>query len=236
MSGRFWAIAAALTGLGVLGLFAAFAMLPEAKAAAACLPPGSVVQFELVRNAADLYAIFGPAGVACHDLSIAAMDAVNTLDIHAFIPTYTLFCICSALFLSNGALRPLAIAAIAAAIAALAGDYLETFTLLRLTHTLDDPSALLPQLQLGAWGKFGALAMHAFFCAGLCFFEGKRRPILGALLLLPIPGFAAAAYNHIAFANFMNLAFAIAWLALVVMAIVGAVMGGKRAEAAPQAA
>lgn len=236
MSGRFWAIAAALTGLGVLGLFAAFAMLPEAKAAAACLPPGSVVQFELARSAADLYAIFGPPGAACHDLSKAAMDAVNALDVRAFIPTYTLFCICSALFLSRGALNPLALAAIASAFAALAADYLETFTLLQLTRTLDDASALLGQLQLGAWGKFGALVMHAFFCAGLCFFEGKRRPILGTLLLLPLPGFAAAAYNHIAFANVMNLSFAVAWLALMVMAIIGSFISRKSANAAPAAA
>lgn len=235
MSGRFWAIATALTGLGVLGLFAVFAMLPEAKAAASCLPAGSVVQFELARNAADLNAIFGPPGAACHALAITAMDAVNTLDIHAFIPTYTLFCICAALFLSGGALRPLALAAIAAALAALAGDYLETFTLLRLSHSLEAPDSMLPHLQLGAWSKFGALAMHAFFCAGLCFFDGKRRPILGALLLLPVPGFAAAAYNHIAFSNFMNLAFAIAWLALMAMAIVGAFVG-KKAEAPQPAA
>lgn len=235
MSGRFWAIATALTGAGVLALFAAFAMLPEAKAAGSCLPPGSVVMFELARNAADLNAIFGAPDARCHSLAIAAMDAVNTLDIHAFIPTYTVFCVCAALFLSGGALRPLVIAAIASAIAALAGDYLETFTLLRLTHTLDAPDALLPQLQLGAWSKFGALAMHAFFCAGLCFLEGKRRPILGALLLLPLPGFAAAAYNHIAFSNFMNLSFAIAWLALIAMAISGAILK-QRAEAAPQSA
>jgi hypothetical protein len=36
-----------------------------------------------------------------------------------------------------------------------------------------------------------------------------------------VPGFAAAAFDHIAFSNVMNLAFAIAWLALVAMAIIG---------------
>lgn len=222
MNARLWTIATVVTGLGVLGLFVAFAMLPEAKAAAHCLGAGSVVQFELARNAADLAAIFGPPGSACHPLAIASMDAVNTLDVHAFIPTYTLFCICAGLFLSGGEVRrPFAIAAVLAALLALAGDYLETFTLLKLTHALDAPESLLPSLQLGAWSKFAMLAVHALCCAGLCFTLEKRRVILGVLLLLPAPGVAIAAFDHIQFANIMNAAFAIAWIALIVVAIVG---------------
>ncbi len=235
MSGRLWAIAAAVTGLATVGITVAFTLLPEARAAAVCMPAGAVVQFELARNAADLATIFGAPESPCHALTVTAMDAINTLDTRAFIPTYSFFCICAALFLSGGVVRPLTLAAIAAALAALAGDYLETITLLRTTHALDAPNDLLVQSQLGAWSKFGALAMHAFFCAGLCFFETKRRPILGMLLLLPLPGFALAAYDHIAFANIMNLAFAVAWIALMVMAIVS-VFTGSRAALAGQPA
>lgn len=220
---RGWTYAAIVTGLGVLGLFVAFATLPEAKAATHCLTSGSVVLFELARNASDLNAIFGAPGSDCRNLAIAAMDAVNTLDIHAFIPTYTLFCICAAMFLSNGeARRPFAIAAILAALLALAGDYLETLTLLKLTRALDAPEALLPQLQIGAWSKFAMLAAHALCCAGLCFTMEKRRPILGVLLLAPAPGLAAAAYDHLTLSSVMNASFAIAWIALIVTAIVAA--------------
>jgi hypothetical protein len=79
---------------------------------------------------------------------------------------------------------------------------------------------LLHSSQLGAWAKFALLAAHALFCAGLCFLADKRRMILGLLLLLPTPGVAAAAYNHVALANVMNAAFAIAWIALLVPAAV----------------
>lgn len=222
-SARGWAYATIVTGLGVLGLFVAFATLPEAKAAAQCLSSGSVVLFELARNASDLNAIFGAPGSDCRTLAVAAMDAVNTLDIHAFIPTYTLFCICAALFLSDGeARRPFAIAAILAALLALAGDYLETLTLLKLTHALEAPEALLPQSQLGAWSKFAMLALHAACCAGLCFTMAKRRPILGVLLLLPAPGLVAAVCNHLTLSSIMNASFAIAWIALIVTAIIAA--------------
>jgi hypothetical protein len=232
VNARAWAWATVATGLGTLGLFVAFATLPEAKAAAACLPAGSVVQFALARSAADLAAIFGTPESACRPLAVAAMDAVNTLDTRAFIPTYTAFCICAALFLGGGVLRrPLLIAAIAAALVALAGDYLETFTLLKLTHTLDAPNALLPPLELGAWTKFAALAVHALACAGLCFTGEKRRNILGVLLVLPAPGLAAAAYNHLTLANAMNAGFAIAWIALLIVAIMSALRGAPKAGA-----
>ena len=219
MTQRGWGIATLLTGLIALGLFVVFAMLPEMRAAAQCLPAGSVVQFELARNVQDLAAIFGPSGSACRTLAVAAMDAVNRIDLIAFIPAYTTFCMCAALLLANGDWRrPLAVAAVFAALLAAAADYLETTTLLDLTQNLDYPDPLLQSSQLGAWSKFALLAAHALFCGGLCFVGDKRRPILGVLLLAPTPGVAAAAYDHVVLANAMNGAFAVAWIALLVVA------------------
>lgn len=218
MSARFWAIATLVTGLISLGLFVVFAMLPEMRAAADCLPAGAVVQFELARDVDQLRAIFGAPDSQCRPLAVAAMDAVNHIDLIAFIPAYTAFCMCAALFLAGGAWRPLTIAAVGAALFAAAGDLLETTTLLDITQRLDDPGDLLNLSQLGAWSKFALLAAHAVFCAGLCFVAEKRRPILGVLLLLPAPGVAAAAFNHVTLANAMNGAFAIAWIALLVVA------------------
>jgi len=230
VSPRGWASATVVAGVATLGLFVVFALLPEMRAAAGCLPAGSVVQFEFAHDTADLLAIFGPADGACRPLAIAAMDAVNRIDLIAFIPAYTAFCICAALYLSGGAWgRPLAVAAVAAAVLAAFADMLETTTLLDLTRTLDVPGDLLAMSQLGAWSKFALLAAHALFCAGLCLVTTPRRPILGVALLMPAPGVAAAASDHVALASVMNGAFAIAWVALLVFAIRDAV----RAKGAP---
>lgn len=230
MSARVWAIATVATGVVSLGLFVVFAMLPEMRAAAACLPPGSVVQFEFARNTSDLINIFGAADSSCRPLAIAAMDAVNRVDVLAFIPAYTLFCICASLFLANGEWRrPLVIIAIGVALIAAGADYLETTTLLAITQVLDAPGQLLQYSQLGAWSKFVMLAAHAVFCAGICYTNAKQRLILGALLMLPAFGVAAAAYDHVTLSNVMNASFAIAWIALLAMAGVSL----ARAKGAP---
>jgi hypothetical protein len=212
-------------GLAVLGVFVVFAMLPEMRAAGECLPSGAVVQFELARNGADIAAIFGAAGDPCRALAVAAMDAVNMLDVRLFIPVYTLFCVSAAMLLAGGSLRPFAVLALLAAGVALAGDYVETTALLDITHYLDDPSqrdSFMSQALLGAWVKFGALAVHALACAGLCFGAAPQRRVLGALLLLPTLGVAAAAYDYHAYASAMNAAFSVAWGALLVAALIAA--------------
>jgi len=230
VSPRGWAIATVVAGVATLGLFVVFALLPEVRAAAGCMPAGAVVKFEFARHVDDLLAIFGPADGACRPLTIAAMDAINRIDLIAFIPAYTAFCICAALYLSGGSWgRPLVVAAVAAAVLAAFADMLETTTLLDITRTLDEPGDLLATSQLGAWSKFALLAAHALFCAGLCLVAAPRRPILGIALLLPTLGVAAAASDHIALAGVMNAAFAIAWLALLVFATKDA----ARAKGAP---
>lgn len=231
MSGRLWPIATLVTGLITLGISVAFGMLPEVTAAGECFARGAVVQFEFARNIADLVAVFGEPESTCRPLVITAMDAVNHLDTLAFIPAYTLFGICAALFLANGVWqRPLVIIAIAASLLAAAADYLETVTLLSLTQTLDAPGGLLQYSQLGAWSKFALLAAHAVFCAGICYTSEKPRYILGAVLLLPPFGVAAAAYDHIVWSNVMGASFAVAWVGLLAMAVVSVVRAkGARA-------
>lgn len=201
-------------------------MLPEVVAAGDCVTPGAVVQFEFARDLRDLITIFGPQESACRSLALAAVDAVNHLDVLAFIPTYTLFGICAALFLAQGVWRrPLVILAIGASLIAAAADYLETFSLLGITQTLDAPGQLLHYSQLGAWSKFVLLAAHAVFCAGICYTGEKQRLILGSVLMLPAFGVAAAAYDHVALSNVMTGAFALAWVSLLAAAVVSLVRG-----------
>lgn len=220
MSTRGWALATVVTGLITFALFVVFALLPEMRAAADCLPRGAVVQFELARDSNDLAAIFGPPGGACRALGAAAMDAVNRVDLTAFIPAYTAFCISAALYVARGRWgRPLAAAAVAAAILAALADVLETATLLDVTETLDAPGDLLATSQFAAWSKFALLAAHALFCAGLCLIGQNRRWGLGVALLAPAPGVAAAASSPLALSGVMTASFAIAWIALLGFAV-----------------
>lgn len=220
MSARAWATATAGFGLLTIVVSVALAVLPEMAAARECLPAGAVIQFELARNQSDLAAIFGAPDAICRPLAIAAMDAVNALDVWAFIPAYTLFCIAGALFLAQGALlRPLAFAAVGAALLAAAADYLETTTLLAITRDIENAESLLAYAQLGAWAKFALLAAHALFCAGLAYLSAPRRPILSALLILPTFGVVGAVYDHAAFASALVGSFALAWLALLTFAL-----------------
>lgn len=231
MSARVWAIATVVTGAATLGLFVVFSLLPDVQAAGACMARGAVVQFELARHVSDLIAIFGEPDSACRPLAISAMDAVNRLDMAVFIPVYTLFCIAAALFLADGNWRrPLVIVAIGAALVAAAADYLETTTLLAITQAIDTPGQLLQYSQLGAWSKFAMIAAHAVFCAGICYTNDKQRLILGTILMLPPFGVAAAAYDQAGLLNIMNATLGLAWLSLLVMAIVS-VVRAKAAQA-----
>ncbi|ANP45550.1 hypothetical protein ATE48_06270 [Candidatus Viadribacter manganicus] len=225
-----WAIATVVTGVATLGISIAFGMLPAVQAAGACFQRGAVIQFEFARNLSDLIAIFGEPQSACRPLVVTAMDGANQLDVWLFIPTYTLFCICAALFLAGADWRrPLVIVAIGAAFMAAGADYLETITLLTLTQTLDAPASLLQYSQLGAWSKFALLAAHAVFCAGICYVSEKKRYTLGAVLMLPPFGLAGAAYDHVTLSTVMSAGFAVAWVALLVSAIVSV----ARAKGAP---
>lgn len=220
MSTHRWAIATAAFGIATLILFVGFALLPQVAAAGECLAAGAVIDFELARTGAELIAIFDAPGSACRPLAVAAMDAVNTLDVWAFIPAYTLFCIGGALFLSDGALwRPLTFAAAASAVLAAAADYLETTTLLSITRDIERGAALAPVSAFGAWAKFALLAAHALFCAGLAYVSPQRRTILGVLLVLPTFGVLALAIDHTRYAMVLNATFALAWFALLAVAV-----------------
>jgi hypothetical protein len=222
---RLWAIVTALAGVASLAIVLAFQNLPEVKAAAGCTKPGAVLLYEFARSQADLDAVFGPAGSDCRPKVIAAMDAVNTIDVWFFIPAYTLFVSAAALFLSGGALRPLAWVAIALAIVAAGADYVETLNLLAYTPDLAPPPERLVESSSSAWVKFFCLGLNALALAGLCFTATpRRRWILGALLCLPIAGVTLMAID-LNWMQAQSLAFFASWTPLMVMAARAALIG-----------
>lgn len=223
---RLWAALTALTGIATLAITLAFTQLQEVKAAGACQAADGVIQFELARTQAELTAIFKPAADPCRPKVIAAMDAVNHLDVLAYIPSYTAFGVFAALFLSGGAARrPLVLATIGVALTALAADYVETITLLQITPQVDAAAELLGRSSAAAWTKFGMLALSGLMLAGICWTTASRRRILGALLVLPSLGFALMAYDHHAYTRLLNLAFFASWTPLLLMALRRAATG-----------
>lgn len=215
-NGRLWPALTALTGLGTLAVTMAFRKQEAVTAAGTCMSDGKVIQFELATKASDLAAVFG--GADCQSKVIAAMDAVNHLDIAAYIPTYTAFCICAALWLGGRLRAPLVLTAIALALVAFAADMVETTGLLQVTKDLAAAEPLLGRISTAAWIKFGALALHAFVLGNICLRGGDRRYILGGLLLLALPATALAWFDH-GRLGWMTLAFVIGWTPLMLVAL-----------------
>lgn len=211
-----------LTGLGSLAFTIAFQQLAAVKAAGTCMGAGSVVQFEFARTAAELAAVFGPE--VCRGPVISAMDAINRLDIAAYIPAYTAFAVLAALWL-GGRSRP-ALAAIALAVVAFVADMVETTTLLQITKDLSAAEPLLPRSSTAAWIKFAALAAHGAVLALVCLRATRRRRILAALLLLPLIGTVAARVDP-GSVGLLTLGLGLAWTAMLLLAMRDAVWPRK---------
>lgn len=213
---RLRAALAVLAGLLTLAVFGNFAALTEVRLAQLpqCFAQSDIVQFELAGSADQLAAVF-PQG--CRALSVPAMDAVNRWDLAAFIPSYTAFAILAAVWLGWRQKRPM-LAAIAVAVLAAVGDVVETTTLLKLSHSLGSPGGMLATLSLGAWSKFGLLAVHALLLMWMAYRDRPQRRILAALLLLIAPATALAAFNHQTFAGAMSAATLVAWLTMMLLA------------------
>jgi hypothetical protein len=224
MSTRLAAIATALAGVVTLGVVFAFQTLPEVTAAGGCMPDQAVLLFEVARTAADLEAVFGPADGVCRAKVVAAMDAINTLDVWVFIPAYTAFVSFAALFLSSGRVSALTVAAIGMAVSALRCDYLETFNLLSYTPELTPTLENLAQTASAAWLKFFALGLNGLALAGLCFTAAPRRWILGVLLCLPVIG-VALMFADLRIIQAQTLGFFLGWTPLLVLAGKTAITG-----------
>lgn len=211
---RLWAILTTIAGVATIAVSIAFRMLPLVTAAKGCLADGAVIEYEFARTAGHLTDIFGAPADTCRGTAIAAMDAINQLDVFAYIPSYTLFCLFAALFVSGGRLRLPVLLACAAAVVALAADYVETVTLLKITPELEPRAALLPISSAAAWIKFAALAAHALILAAVCLEKEPRRWILGILLLAPAIG-VLAAFSDARNMQLLTLGFVVAWLPLL---------------------
>jgi len=223
---RVWAILTTVAGIATLAVTLLFQTLPEVAAgrAAECYAAPPVIAFEFARTANQASALFGPGD--CRAMTITAMDAINRLDMAAYIPAYTLFAVFGALFAARGARPRLALLAILAAITALVADYVETNALLAITADLDRATdAMTGRASTAAWIKFFALGAHGLLVAAVCFRTAPRRWIVGGALVLPMLGVIAAATDPDARAGLITLGMTIGWLTLMAFAAKESVWG-----------
>jgi hypothetical protein len=185
--------------------------------------PGSVVQFEFARTPEQLAAVFGPP--VCHQPVIAGMDAVNHLDIAAYIPGYTAFAALAALWL--GGRSRLALVAVGLAVVAFVADMVETTTLLQITKDIAAAGPLLPRSSTAAWIKFAALGAHALTLALVCLRATPRRRILAVLLMLPAIGVVAARVDP-GSVRLMTAGFGLGWTAMMLLALRETVWANRR--------
>jgi hypothetical protein len=209
---RLWAILASVAGLVSLGVTIAFRLLEPVRTAGQCMADGAVLAFEFALKAQELTNIFGEPGDPCRPLTINAVDAINQLDVIAYIPSYSLFAIFAALFIAGGKLRLPILLAMLAAVVALVADYVETFTLLQITPALEAQAALLPT------SSTAALAGHALILAAVCLEQPPRRWIIGLLLLAPAVG-VLAGWSDVRNMSWLTTGFLLAWLPLLGLAI-----------------
>ncbi len=215
MKGRALPLITLILGLATLAAFLALGSQPAVRSVyPASEVSAAVSAFQRSKTPADIAAVFGtPADPA----RIAAMDALNMIDLWAFIPAYALF-LCAAAILLGGLKNRWTQAAIVFALIGAIGDAVETWKQLQLTAELDNVEAHLP-IAPWHWFKYAALGLNGVAIASLCFTSAKRRWTLGAIALLSFP-LVTLSYMGLITPRAFAATFALYWIALLVIAAI----------------
>jgi hypothetical protein len=225
MSGRTLPLVTLLLGLATLGAFLWLGLSPEVTSVYDRNEVAlAVSEFQRSVTTADLARVFGdPADPAI----IAAQNSVNTRDLWAFIPAYTLFLIAAGLLLSERR-GPITWAAIVFALLGGAADAVETYLQLRIASDLANAEQYLP-VATWHWAKYLALALNGLAVAALCLLAARKRWIVGVIALAPLP-LVLLAWAGATSPRLFSVAFAAYWIALLVLALIETVRGrGARA-------
>jgi hypothetical protein len=210
---RLPALLTAAFGVLTLAAFASFSFVQNAYGPGDLAP--AVSAFQRSAAGAPLTDLFNSWA------EIQAMNAVNTADLYAFIPAYTLFLAAAALYLAGG-VRPLALAAILAVIVGAGADMLETLAQLRVTGAVSEAdwarASTSESIAPLHWLKYGALGVNALAVALICLVGPPRRWIVGVIALAPLP-VVAAAYAGSLPPRAFSIAFALYWIALLALSV-----------------
>jgi hypothetical protein len=179
----------------------------------------AVSAFQRAETLPDLIRVFGfPIDRARVD----AMDALNRLDLYAFIPVYTLFLCAASIMLGGPRNRWSQVAIFFGALGGMF-DAVETWKQLQVTADIANAGAHMP-IATWHWLKYGALAINGVAIASLCFTLEKKRWILGVIALLAFP-LVTLAYMGAISPRVFSAAFAAYWIALLVVAAIESVRG-----------
>jgi hypothetical protein len=224
MNARALPLITAILGVLTLGAFVALGSQPAVSDvySASEISP-NVSAFQRAETPGDIAAVFGdPADAA----RMAAMDALNTLDLWAFIPAYALFLVAAAVLLGGLRNRWTQIAIVFALLGA-AGDIIETWKQLQLTADIENVEAHLP-IAPWHWLKYAALALNGVAIATICITSAKKRWILAAIALVSFP-IVVLSYMDAITPRAFAATFALYWIALLVIALIETIKPSARA-------
>lgn len=231
----FWVLCV-IAGVAVLGFVSWFARAIPAETCTGPPPAGvsSLMLFQLAKTPADLDVVFGPAADPCRAAMVEAMDRANTVDLIGFIETYTLFLglFFVALYRENVARGAVRIGLAAVGIAA-TFDAIETATQLLITDSLPPSDLALWALYIGSRVKFIGLAVTCF-AAGAAVQardDGRFARVAGWLCIgggaLVLLGLLIPSARPV-----LGIGNGVAWLMMLLYAIVAAAGGGRSRVAA----
>ncbi|MGD9814867.1 MAG: hypothetical protein AB7Q23_06685 [Hyphomonadaceae bacterium] len=220
MKGRILPLITLLAGVATLVVFVMLGRQPDVAALyQANEVSGVVSDFQRAATMDDLVGVFGdPPNPA----AIAAMDALNTLDLQAFIAAYVIF-LCAAAVMLGGLRSPFVWAAIAFAMAGGVFDAIETWNQLQITADYANAETYLP-IATWHWLKYAALAGNGLAVAALLVLGERKNVILAAIALAPLP-LVALAYADVVSTRFFAGAFGLYWIALLIAAAIAMVRG-----------
>ena len=186
-----------------------------------CGPTGGlspIIALELVRSPAEVAALFGAE--PCTSAFVAAQRTGLLLDGLGFIPFYTAFLILAIAALAGGGwLKWGGIAVIAAAGL---GDEIEGYFLGRILDTLPGTQALVDALSWVVHVKFALLALGTLWIAVLLLAHWRVAGMILSLIV-GIGAMTAGAGLLSGPSPVMMTGFAVAWISLLVVAIIGTI-------------
>lgn len=174
----------------------------------------AVSAFQRAETLQDIVLVFG---FPVDNARVEAMNALNRLDLWAFIPAYTLFLSAAALMVGGLRNRWTHIA-ISFALAGAAADAVETWKQLQLTADIANAEAHLP-IAPWHWLKYAALALNGAAITSLCLTLEKRRWVLAAIAFAPLP-LVALSYMGAISTRVFAAAFTVYWVGLLAVALI----------------